>query len=250
VLLAFWAAETLPPRDRHGERLREHPRHADVKLARRMLWSLLIVLVIAALLFTRSRAGIGFGLAAFAAASLALVWNAGTLRIRVVLSAMAAAALLLAAYVGLTPILERFAPDELSLGYEGRMRIAIAAMRGGLEFLPFGSGLGTFADVFQRYQGEGATGFIDHAHNDYAELFLELGVAGIAAALLLAIAYLVHWGDIARGRLSRSRGFLQVSAGLALLAMALHGAFDFNFHIPANAIYFSFLAGIFFRDPG
>ena len=246
VLLAFWAAETMPPLDANGERLREHPRHADVKLARRMLWSLLIVLVIAALLFTRSRAGIGFGLAAFAAASLALVWNAGTLRIRVVL--VAAAALALAAYVGLTPILERFAPDEISLGYEGRMRIAMGAVRGGLEFLPFGSGLGTFADVFRRYQVEGLTGFIDHAHNDYAEVFLELGIAGIAAVALLAIAYLLRWTVIAGRRLSRSRGYLQVGAGFAVLAVALHGAFDFNFHIPANAICFALLAGIFFRD--
>jgi hypothetical protein len=50
-------------------------------------------------------------------------------------------------------------------------------------------------------------------------------------------------------RQSRGLGFLQVSAGLGVLAMAIHGAFDFNFHIPANAIYFAFLAGVFFYDP-
>ena len=31
--------------------------------------------------------------------------------------------------------------------------------------------------------------------------------------------------------------------------LAIHGLFDFNFHIPANAIYFSLLAGIFFFTP-
>ena len=249
VIVAFWAVETLPPVDQEGHRLREHPRHADAKLARRILWSLLIVLALAALLFTRSRAGIGCGLAAFAAASLGLVWTAGSLRIRVLLVSVAGFALLLAAYVGLTPILERFAPEELSLSYEGRMRIALGAVRGGLEFLPFGSGLGTFADVFRRYQAEGVTGFIDHAHNDYAEVFLELGVAGIAAVALLAIAHLMRWSRLTGRRLSRSLGYLQVSAGLGVLAMAVHGAFDFNFHIPANAIYGSFLAGIFFYEP-
>jgi hypothetical protein len=40
-----------------------------------------------------------------------------------------------------------------------------------------------------------------------------------------------------------------VGAGLGTLALILHGAFDFNFHIPANAIYFSFLAGVFFFTP-
>jgi O-antigen ligase len=247
VALAFWAMETLPPVDQHGERLREHPRHADAKLARRILWSLLIVLMLAALLFTRSRAGIGCGFAALGAASLGLVWNAGTMRLRIALVSMAGLALLLAAYVGLTPIVERFAPEELALSYEGRLRIAAAAMRGGLDFLPLGSGLGTFADVFRRYQTEGLTGFIDHAHNDYAEAFLELGVVGLAVMALFAAAYLMRWGAITAKRLSRTLGYLQVAAGLAVLAMAAHGFFDFNFHIPANAIFCSFLAGVFFH---
>ena len=249
VALAFWAMETLPPVDQHGERLREHPRHADAKLARRILWSLLIVMMLAALLFTRSRAGIGCGLAALGAASLGLVWNAATARLRAVLLSMAAAALLLAAYVGLTPILERFAPEDLALSYEGRLRIAAAALRGGLEFLPFGSGLGTFADVFRRYQAEGLTGFIDHAHNDYAEAFLELGVMGVAVVVLFAAAYTMRWSALAARRLSRTLGYLQVSAGLGVLAMAAHGFFDFNFHIPANAIFFAFLASVFFHQP-
>jgi hypothetical protein len=36
---------------------------------------------------------------------------------------------------------------------------------------------------------------------------------------------------------------------MGMLAMILHGLFDFNVHIPANAIYFSLLAGIFFFTP-
>jgi hypothetical protein len=53
---------------------------------------------------------------------------------------------------------------------------------------------------------------------------------------------------VAERRHSRTLGYLQVSAGIALLAVAVHGAFDFNFHIPANALYFAFLAGVFFHD--
>jgi hypothetical protein len=211
--------------------------------------SLAVVLLLTALLFTRSRAGIGCGLAAFALASLGLTWNAASLQTKIVLALVATTATLLAAYVGLTPILERFAPEEISLGYEGRTRIAVATIRAGLDFLPLGSGLGTFADIFRRYQVDRLTGFIDHAHNDYAEAFLELGVAGLVAIVLLAIAYAARWRDLVRLRLSRSFGYLQAGAGLGMLAMIVHGAFDFNFHIPANAIYFSFLAGIFLYEP-
>jgi hypothetical protein len=198
---------------------------------------------------TRSRAGIASGLAAFALASLGLVWKAGSRQARVALGVVAALALLLAGYVGLTPVLERFAPDEFSLQYEGRVQLALATTRAALDFLPLGSGLGTFADVFRRYQVDRLTGFIDHAHNDYAEVFLELGVAGIAAVLLLTAAYAMRWRQLLAGRLSRSLGYLQVGAGLGMLALILHAAFDFNFHIPANAIYFSFLAGAFFFTP-
>ena len=45
------------------------------------------------------------------------------------------------------------------------MRIAGAAMKGAVEFLPLGSGLGTFRDAFRRYQPEGIPGYVDHAHN-------------------------------------------------------------------------------------
>jgi O-antigen ligase len=249
VLVAVWASETLSTRDSSGEILRAHPRHADLRLARRIAWSLAVALVLAALLFSRSRAAIGFGLAAFGASVLALVWSAATLQVRAALGVVALTAILLAAYAGLTPIVERFAPDDLSLGYEGRWRLAATAVAAGLEFLPFGSGLGTFADVFQRFQGGGLVGYIDHAHNDYAEAFLELGVAGLAVILLMATAVMVRWSAIARGHVSRSLGTLQVAAGISVLALAAHGAFDFNFHIPANALYFSFLAAVFFYEP-
>jgi O-antigen ligase len=248
MLLARWALEVLPV-IRRGEELREHPRNADLRLAVRILFSVLVVIAVLALLLTRSRAGIACGLIALAMASTMLVWNAGSAQAKALLIVVAASALLLGSYVGLTSVLERFGPDEVSLAYAGRAQLAGAALRAALDFLPLGSGLGTFADVFHRYQPERIPGFIDHAHNDYAEAFLELGVAAVAAILLLALAYAARWRELVVARSSRSLGFLQVSAGLGMLAVMLHGIFDFNFHIPANAIYFSFLAGVFFFTP-
>lgn len=248
MAVALWGLEAMPPHGR--EELKHHPRHADRKLAMHILLSMLVLLLLVALLFTRSRGGIGSGLLAFALATLALVWRTGSRAARTAFTLVGAAALGFAAYIGLTPVLERFAPDQLSLGYDGRLAIAAASLRAGMDFLPFGSGLGTFADVFRRYQVEGLSGYIDHAHNDYAELFLELGVAGLAVMALLAVAYVMRWALIMRARSSRSLAYLQVAAGLGMLAMIAHAFVDFNFHIPANALYFSFLAGIFFFTPG
>jgi O-antigen ligase len=249
MLMALWAAEILPPVSATGEVLRDHPRNRDLKLARRILLSIFVMMVAVALLFTRSRAGVGTGFAVLALASLALVWNAGSVHARVILGIVAVCALALGAYIGLTPVLERFSAEQLALSYEGRMRIASGTLQGALEFLPLGSGLGTFADVFPRFQLDSFAGFIDHAHNDYAEAFLELGVAAVAAIAFLATACAMRWRALLRAHLSRSLGYLQVGAGLAMLAVAVHGFFDFNFHIPANALYFSFLAGVFFFTP-
>jgi O-antigen ligase len=246
IMLQRWSIEILPTVNARGEIKKPHPRGADRRLALRILLSVSMILALLALLLTRSRAGIGSGLAAFALAALAILGYAGNLGARVVLGIVAAVAMALAAYVGLTPIVERFAPSELTLEFGGRVRIAAATVRAALDFLPFGSGLGTFGDVFRRYQGtEDLTGFIDHAHNDYVEAFLELGVVGLALIALAAAAYLLRWRRVLRER-RQSLGYLRVAAGLSMLAVIVHSAFDFNLHIPANALYFALLAGIFF----
>jgi O-antigen ligase len=246
VVVALWAIELLPAVTHRGEVLREHPRHADMKFALRALFSAIVVVLLLALLLSRSRAGIGAGFLAFGLAIFALVWRAATMQVKAALAVVAATAILFGAYIGLTPVLERFAPDTVSLEYEGRAALTIATLQAALDFLPFGSGLGTFADVFRHYQSGRLVGFADHAHNDYAEIILELGVAGMAVIVLLGVAYVARWRSVLRDRRSRRMRFLRIAAGLGMLAMLVHAAFDFNFHIPANAIAFSMLAGMFF----
>jgi O-antigen ligase len=249
VLMALWAAEVVPARNSKGERVHDHPSRRDVQFAKRLLLSALLTTMVVALLFSRSRAGTACGLVALATASLSLVWNARSPQARGILALVAIAAVALGAYVGLTPVLEHFSPDELVMGYEARAAVGAATVRGALDFLPFGSGLGTYADVFQRYQAGTIPGFVDHAHNDYAEACFELGVAGVIAILILIVAYIQRWRVLGSARLSRRLGYLQVGAGLGMAALAAHGMFDFNFHIPANAFYFAFLAGVFWFTP-
>jgi O-antigen ligase len=246
MLLALWAVEMLPVVTHRGEVLREHPRSADTRFAMRGLFSVLTVVLLLALLLSRSRTGIAAGMLVFGIAVVTLVWKAATLQVKVVLAIVAAGAVLLAASVGLTPVLDRFAPDEVAQNAGGRWALTLGSLRAALALMPLGSGLGTFADVFPRYQGGAIIGFADHAHNDYAELLVELGIAGLAVIVLLALAYAMRWRSVLRTRRSRRTRFMQIAAGLGMLALIIHGVFDFNFHIPANAVYFSLLAGIFF----
>jgi O-antigen ligase len=249
MLLALWAIEMLPVVTHRGEVLREHPRNADMRFALRAAFSALTVILLLALLLSRSRAGIAAGMLAFALAVILLVWKSATAQVKVVLAMLAAGALLLAGSFGLTPVLDRLAPDEVASNAGGRWHLNMGSLAAALDFMPLGSGLGTFADVFRRYQGGAIIGFADHAHNDYAEILVELGIAGLGVIVLFLVAYAARWPAVARRRDSRRLRFLQVGAGLGMLALLVHGLFDFNFHIPANAIYFSMLAGIFFFTP-
>lgn len=54
------------------------------------------------------------------------------------------------------------------------------------EAFPVGTGLGTFSDVYRRFQDPAAasTEYVNHAHNDYLEIALELGLPGILLVLL------------------------------------------------------------------
>ena len=247
--LVLWHLETRASRSRNGEEMLPRTLHADRRLAMRIALSLPVLFILVAMLFSASRGGIGSGLLAFSLASLALITRSNSPFSRGGFGMIGVGAIVFAAYIGLTPVLERFAPDNLSLGYQGRAQLAAASVRAGMDFLPFGSGLGTFADVFRRYQLDVLPGVVEYAHNDYAQLFLELGVAGVAVVALLGAAYAMRWMELAGAWRERSLGHLQMAAGLGMLAMIVHGMVDFNFHIPANAVYFSFLAGVFFfRD--
>lgn len=57
------------------------------------------------------------------------------------------------------------------------------------DFMPFGSGLGSFEYVFRILEPDALVSpvYLNHAHNDYLELASDAGLAGVA--LLLALAY-------------------------------------------------------------
>ncbi|TFI59908.1 O-antigen ligase family protein [Sphingomonas parva] len=59
------------------------------------------------------------------------------------------------------------------------------------DYLPVGSGLGTFPQIYPMYEDPQQVDrwYMNHAHNDYLELWLEFGVPGAA----LILAFLMWW---------------------------------------------------------
>ncbi|MBK8742068.1 MAG: O-antigen ligase family protein [Betaproteobacteria bacterium] len=250
VMVGLLVFSMRPGRRHRGRRRTSHL--VSEAFAQRGLLFASAVMVLICLFFTRSRAGIGSALVALACSAILLVRaraaSEGTTKTRLatfLVMALVGAAIALSIVIGVAPILERLEPNELRLSTEGRMAMYAATFRAAMEFLPFGSGLSTFADVFPRFQPGG--GFVDHAHNDYLQAFMELGLAAPIAIALLLAAYVMRMTELLWREGGRSFTLLQLGAGVGLLPLILHSLFDFALHMPANAMWFATLAGVMFH---
>lgn len=97
-----------------------------------------------------------------------------------------------------------------------------------------GSGVGTFEQVYRRYEDPGAVDrwFANHAHNDYLEIALEGGLP----AIVLLLLFLAWW--LKQGRqawLSPTGTPSQKAAAVASGAVLLHSSFDYPLRTAAIA---------------
>ena len=171
----------------------------------------------------------------------------GRVTLLLVLGILGSAVLL----VGIGVLISRFDTDVFADAAELRSLLTTSTIEAARSFWPFGSGWGTYAEVYPRFQPAAVAGFADYAHNDYAQMLLEGGVLALVvmgAFLWLAASRAV--GLIrAFARHSRLNGEEMAAAlcGLGLFGFLLHSYAEFNMHIPANIIAASLLAGAFLR---
>ena len=66
------------------------------------------------------------------------------------------------------------------------IRMLVTTARAIHDFMPWGSGLGSFRGVYHLYESRDqiTTTYVNHAHDDYIEIALELGVAGVLLTIL------------------------------------------------------------------
>ena len=107
---------------------------------------------------------------------------------------------------------------------------------------PFlGTGLDTFGTVFPRFlPGDIA---LLYAHNDYAQLLAEAGVVGAALAVGLGAVLLVR-GHRFYWRVPPAARLLEAGPWAAVAGLAFHAAFDWNMHVPANALAAGLVIGL------
>jgi O-antigen ligase len=142
-------------------------------------------------------------------------------------------------HLGISPVTEMFISEGLSSG--GRLLVWKGTFKAFGDFMWFGTGLGTFRHVFPLYEAGGINAEFHHAHNDYLQLLLEAGLIGTLFAFMFisAMAMLVL-----RHGFDKGRSFITYGLVASMFYMFVHSIFDFNLHMPSNAITLSAIAGL------
>ena len=146
-----------------------------------------LVMLIAAQAMARSRAGLAITVVALAGILLLAFFDRRKSTLvtpgRLLVASVVLAAVFSTQFA-LYRIMERFAVDPLQDARIGFTRTTIEAAK---LYMPFGSGMGTFVPVYEQFEKPAdlmVNKFANRAHNDFVELWLESGVAGI---ILMAV---------------------------------------------------------------
>ncbi|HLY98656.1 MAG TPA: O-antigen ligase family protein [Candidatus Angelobacter sp.] len=155
------------------------------------------------------------------------------------------AATLLAAWMLPPETTARFHPlNSQDASYTDRLAMTADSPKIFQSHLLTGAGLGAFETVYPRYQSFVNDKRVEHAHNDYAEILAETGIAGallVLAALALFVRQMrrnIHAVFALEGETAAR---LRLGASIGCLGLLVHSFFDFNLHIPANAAWFAVL---------
>jgi len=141
------------------------------------------------------------------------------------------------AFVG--PLAHQDIADQFGTSPTSRRVIAQNTMQAIGDYLPLGTGLATFPQVYRFYEDPSLprTVYVNHAHNDYLEVALETGVFGI----ILMIAFFVWfgWRSWVVWTTEREGANLARAATLAIVAVLGHSLVEYPLRASAIAVIFA-----------
>lgn len=233
LLLAQLARDTAP---NWRERLR---RWLLLLLSPKIRLRLYLAVMVVALVLTRARMGNIAFFSSLGVAGLLAVFSGRRFSWRVVAflaSLVLVDMLILGKWFGFEQLVQRL--EHTRPQAEARVWSSAYSVDYLEDFALTGSGGGSFYGVFPNYQADRLQGFHEHAHNDYLEFAVELGIpATLALGAFVALAAWSAWlvQRQRRAPLYRGAGF---AVTMTVAWVLLHSSTDFNLQMPANALTF------------
>lgn len=224
------------------------PASADRSRDSRRLWLglIFVALAIIAIAAIRSRAGIILVFPSLAA-SVAAAWIAsgrGRPKLRLLaLTGVAAAAMTSAVAFALAPILTRFeTAAPLSEGRSDRWIIVADVAQ---NYLPFGSGFGSFNAIYRSIEPPETVDatYFNEAHNEYVQTWLEAGWFGAALVVAFFVWLTLRSWAAWRGGASPDRN-LQRAASIAIAMILIHSFVEYPLRTETLAVFFALCCGI------
>ena len=189
------------------------------------IFSLLLSFSLISLFFRRPREVRSFSRGAILILGLAILW---------------------AAWIGLDAVINRF--FTASEDIRSRSMIWGNTLQIIKDYPLFGSGLGTFVQVFPMYRSFHITGLVTHSENDFLQLLSEVGALG--TALLAVLFFFLLW-RVFSGIRALSTGeparYIALGGGVGILALMLHSLVERNIQVPANAFLYTLIFALVFR---
>lgn len=273
VMLAQMGSARPAPRNVQWQ----HRVHAamDFMMSGKMVVRLMLVVMVIALVLTRSRMGNGvFFLSLFVVAA----WVMGASRqLRkaagvLVVSLLVVDIIIIGQWVGLSKVINRMeateiiaqaasaqasaesvaaphAPVHREESLHERMRPARDALAMVRERPWTGFGGGAFYTAFPRYKVESLELPYNHAHNDYVEIAADVGLPGLLLLAGVALLTAVRVVQLMRDRSTPHVRGVAVGVGMGLLCALLHALVDLNLQINANAMTLTVLLAVVWSVP-
>jgi O-antigen ligase len=111
------------------------------------------------------------------------------------------------------------------------------------DFPLFGSGLGSFAQIFPMYRTFHFRGLVTHAENDFLQLASEVGLVGFGLLAILFLFLFIKRGLRIRSETSPQR-YIGIGALTGIIALMFYSLVEKNLQVPANALLYTLLWGL------
>ncbi|MFX0201846.1 MAG: O-antigen ligase family protein, partial [Candidatus Hodarchaeota archaeon] len=216
-----------------------------------ILFSFFTILMVGALFLSSSRGGIIGFLGSMVYLLLMIIKREkGRQNIFIIIGIMVSVFSLLI-WMGIRPLIEEFSSiQDLSKDYDIQYRFQNwkDAVKLSRDFPLFGVGLETFSRIFPKYKTIELQYYYLYLENDYLQLLCALGIFGFGIFLWFILSIFRYIGTgYSKYRVEEliSVRYISLYGCLTgLIAIMIHSFWDFNMHIPSNALLLSILMGL------